>query len=127
MSIRCPISSCHSWPGSRSGNGWTAAAGAAAIGAAGGAAAANGGSFRVGGMGGVDGNTVSLRASRNETVSVQRPEPGSTTAPSAGGGGVTVVNYFDPRDLTAALSTPHGQRVVNESIRLSGGYKRVMR
>jgi len=54
---------------------------------------ANGGSFKVGGAGGIDSQMVAFRASPNETVSVTKP---GQVPQGAGGGGGTTVNVYAP-------------------------------
>ncbi len=56
----------------------------------------NGGSFEVGGRGGIDQNVVAFRASKGERVDIT---PANETR-KGGGGGITFVNHYDMRGST---------------------------
>lgn len=60
---------------------------------------ASGGSFRVGGAGGIDSQLVAFKASPNETVSIHRP------GQDAGGGGSVINNIITPPGAKAETSS----------------------
>lgn len=105
------------------GGGGGAAAGAADAGdgiagmtsAVGSLAFATGGSFMVGGSGGTDSQSIAMRVTPGERVSVQTPDQQraastrTTAAPPSRG--VRNVNIFDPAAVPAAMDSRAGERV----------------
>ena len=76
-----------------------------------------GGSFRVGGAGGIDSQLVAFRASPNEQVTVETPEQQRRRARegSGDGGQINIQNVFTPSDIISAFnSNEGGQFVVNQ-------------
>lgn len=76
---------------------------------------ATGGSFVVGGDGGVDTTPVYFRATRGERVTVETPAQQTVRdegPQGVGGGGVLVQNQFDPESFFAVLDTPRAERKV---------------
>lgn len=91
-----------------------------------GAAFQNGGSFKVGGSGGADSQTVAFRASPNETVSIKTPgqermAQAPAPVPQQNGGGVRIINVVDPELVNDFMSSPQGEEVLINSIQRNQG------
>ena len=93
---------------------------------------ATGGSFVVGGSGGVDSQNVSFRASPGERVTVATPSQvrkGDETNKGNQGGkagasaeqSVKIVNVIDPNLLHDYLSTPAGEKVLVNTLQRNAG------
>jgi lambda family phage tail tape measure protein len=92
---------------------------------------ATGGSFLVGGDGGVDTTPIAFRATRGERVTITPPGAYPYPSPAssgggavAGGGGAPVVhvhNHYDSAISQAALDGPGGQASVMNTLRLKSG------
>ena len=92
---------------------------------------ANGGSFIVGGDGGVDTTPVGFRATRGERVTITPPGayPHAVIGNGGGGGGYGpmpviqnhIHNHYDTAVSQAALDGPGGQRSVMNTLRVSQG------
>lgn len=92
---------------------------------------ATGGSFVVGGTGGVDSQNVSFRASPGERVSVQTPtqvKKGTENSNnqqnksgSSDGERFKILNVLDPNLLQDYLSTPAGEQVLINTIQRNSG------
>lgn len=89
------------------------------------AAFATGGSFVVGGAGGVDSQVVAFRASPGEQVSVRNPTKGQPADERSGS--PTVINnhiHMEPRELLSAIDGPDfEERVANIAVKATGGRK----
>ena len=71
----------------------------------------NGGSFNVGGVGGIDSQLVAFRASPNERVTVERPEQiGNNTQ------AININNVFDSSDIISSFNSRAGSRTINNLI-----------
>ena len=92
---------------------------------------ATGGSFKVGGTGGVDSQQVAFRASPGERVTVSTPtqvrkgdelnKNQKQNSSNPEGGGVKILNVLDPNMLQDYLSTPAGERVLVNTIQRNAG------
>ena len=99
---------------------------------------ATGGSFVVGGSGGVDSQQVSMRASPGEKVTVSTPtqvrkgdelnkKNQQNSSGTSNNDSIKIINMVDPNMLQDFLSTPAGERVlVNTIQRNSGAIRSVM-
>jgi TP901 family phage tail tape measure protein len=86
---------------------------------------ATGGSFMVGGTGGIDQNLVAFNASRGERVDVLTPAQqqaqaqGQQSAVNASVG-VTIINVVDPDEIPAIMASEAGQNATLNTISLNG-------
>lgn len=82
---------------------------------------ANGGSFMVGGKGGIDQNNINMDLTRGERVTIetakqQRANDNATGSPVVNAN-TKVVNLFDEREFIGAMDSDEGERVVMNIIR----------
>lgn len=81
---------------------------------------AGGGSFKVGGSGGTDSQSVQFRATPNERVTVETPSQQKANDNNQNVPPVdarsTIINSFDPASLGAYLSTAAGKNVIRNVI-----------
>lgn len=77
---------------------------------------ASGGSFTVGGKGGMDSQLVQFMATPGERVSVRRPENRNDQAGQTQAAGIKIVNVIDPQEAIAALDSASGEQIILNAI-----------